>query len=67
MSPPPNRKRFVPFNRLTLFGRRWFFRYETSNYEPVFQSEAYNSAEARDNGILAARTCFDAPIADEKR
>lgn len=56
------RKRFVEFDRVTWFGRRWFFRYRAENGETVFQSEAYNSAAARDRGIEAARQCHDAPV-----
>lgn len=55
-------KRFTTFDRRTLRGRRWFFRYQAPNGEIVFQSEAYNSAAARDNGIEAARKCADAMI-----
>lgn len=53
---------FVTFDRFTLRGRRWFFTYKAENGEPVFQSEAYNSAAARDNGIEAARRCASAPV-----
>jgi uncharacterized protein YegP (UPF0339 family) len=54
--------KFVTFDTFTLRGRRWFFRYQGNNGEPVFQSEAYNSPEARDNGIEAARGCADAIV-----
>lgn len=54
--------RFDTFDRLTLRGRRWFFRFKAPNGEIVFQSEAYNSAAARDNGIEAARKCADARV-----
>lgn len=58
--------RFVTFDRLTLKGRRWFFRYQAANGEPVFQSEAYNSRTARLKGMDAARMCFDAPVVEKK-
>lgn len=60
------RDAFVTFDRLTLRGWRWFFRYQGSNGEPVFQSEAYNSAAARDDGIEAARKCHDAIVKEKK-
>ena len=38
------------FDRLTLRGRRWFFRLvDAGNHETLAQSEAYNSSAARDN------------------
>lgn len=44
--------RFETFDRLTLFGRRWFFRIvREGNNEPMAQSEAYNSAAKRDLAI----------------
>lgn len=55
-------KRFITFDAETEDGRRWFFRYQAPNGEPVFQSEAYNSAAARDRGIEAARKCADAEV-----
>jgi hypothetical protein len=46
------------FDRLTLLGRRWFFRVVSMrNWKVVAQSEAYNSKAARDatgNGLAAA-------------
>lgn len=56
------RDAFVTFDRMTLLGRRWFFHYRGNNGEIVFQSEAYNSAAARDRGIAAARLCHDAIV-----
>ena len=53
---------FVTFSRLGFRGRRWYFRYVAGNGETVFTSEAYNSAQGRDNGIMASRYCHDAPI-----
>ena len=54
--------RFVTFTRRGLRGKRWYFRYQASNGETVFQSEGYNSAAAREKGIKAARACADAPV-----
>jgi uncharacterized protein YegP (UPF0339 family) len=62
----PRRDAFVTFDRMTLRGRRWFFRYQGNNGEPIFQSEAYNSKAARDNGIAAARQCGDAIVKAKK-
>lgn len=53
--------KFETFDRLTLFGRRWFFRLVAANGEPVAQSEAYNSAQSRDKEIANIRR--DAPKA----
>lgn len=56
--------RFETFDRLTIFGRRWFFRIvREGNNEPMAQSEAYNSAAKRDIaiGVLKANIA-DAPI-----
>lgn len=64
--PELRRDAFVTFDRLTLFGRRWFFRYIGNNGEPVFPSEAYNSPAARDRGIVAARKCHDAIVKELK-
>lgn len=37
------------FDGLTLRGRRWYFRIvDTGNWEPLAQSEGYNSPAARD-------------------
>lgn len=60
------RDAFITFDRRTLRGRRWFFRYQGNNGEPVFQSEAYNTKAARDNGIAAARRCHDAIVKAKK-
>jgi uncharacterized protein YegP (UPF0339 family) len=44
--------RFETFDRLTLFGRRYFFRIvRNGNSEPMAQSEAYNRAAPRDIAI----------------
>lgn len=43
--------KFVTFDRLTLFGRRWFFTIVGSNGEPLAQSEAYNDPAPRDWAI----------------
>jgi uncharacterized protein YegP (UPF0339 family) len=56
------RDAFVTFDEPTKDGHRWFFHYQAENGEPIFQSEPYNSAEARDKGIVAARKCHDAPV-----
>jgi len=63
----PRRDAFVAFDRMTLFGRRWFFRYQGNNGETVFQSEAYNSPAAREKGIQAARGCHDAIVKRKPR
>lgn len=46
------------FDKLTLFGRRYFFRIVSAkNWQIVAQSEAYNSRVSRDstgNGLAAA-------------
>lgn len=54
--------RFVAFERRGIRGRRWYFRFQAGNGETVFQSEAYNSARARDHGIAVARQCASAPV-----
>lgn len=44
--------RFETFDRLTLFGRRWFFRIvREGNNETMAQSEPYNRPEPRDIAI----------------
>lgn len=44
--------RFETYDRMTLFGRRWFFRVvREGNSETMAQSEAYNRREPRDIAI----------------
>ena len=43
--------RFEKFDKLTILGRRWFFRFVAPNHEKMNQSEGYNSAAARDHAI----------------
>jgi hypothetical protein len=31
------------FQRMTMLGRRWFFRIRAANGEPIAQSEAYHN------------------------
>jgi uncharacterized protein YegP (UPF0339 family) len=48
--------RFETFDRLTLRGRRYFFRIvAVGNSEPLVQSEAYNTARSRDHTINLIR------------
>lgn len=42
------------YDRLTLFGRRYFWRAKAANGEIVASGEPYNSPEARDQGIETA-------------
>lgn len=54
--PARNRRKIERFSRLTLWGRRWFWRGRGANGEIVIPlSEPYASAQARDAGIVAAR------------
>lgn len=57
-TPQRERRKIERFDRLTLFGRRWFFRARGKNGEIVCPSEPYNSAAARDAGIETAREIF---------
>jgi uncharacterized protein YegP (UPF0339 family) len=43
------------FERRTLRGRRWFFRFVAPNGEKMWSSEPYSSAKARDDGIAVGR------------
>ena len=43
--------RFETYDRLTLFGRRFYFRLVGANHEKIAYGEAYNTADARDHGI----------------
>lgn len=52
--PSPRRGSIETYDRLTLLGRRWFWRARHANGEIVASGEPYNSAEARDKGIAAA-------------
>lgn len=57
------------FDRLTLFGRRWFFTiYDTGNWERISQSEGYNTKRSRDataNKLAAALGVV--PIPERKK
>lgn len=55
---PRERRKIERYSRLTLFGRRWFFRARGANGEIVATGEPYSSPEARDRGIDAARAVF---------
>lgn len=51
------------FDRLTLFGRRWFFRIiDAGNGQTLAQSEAYNSARARDSTAVRFANKLEARI-----
>lgn len=52
------RRKIERWSGLTLFGRRWYFRGRGKNGEIVVWGEAYNSPQARDRGIKAAREIF---------
>lgn len=47
--------KFETYDRMTLRGRRWFFRFRAANGEIMLQSEGYNSAAARDHAIIVIR------------
>lgn len=52
----PRRPKIEKLTRLTMWGRRWFFRVKGGNGEIVIPlSEPYSSAAARDAGIEAAQ------------
>ncbi len=59
----------VTFDRITLLGRRWFFRIvSVGNGEALAQSEAYNSARHRDDiAERFARQFGGAPIPAKRR
>lgn len=51
------------FDRLTLWGRRWFFRIiDAGNGQTLAQSEAYNSAQARNSTAVRFSNRLDAPL-----
>lgn len=53
------------FDRITLFGRRWFFRIvDTENNEKLVQSEAYNSAQARNKTANRFKAVLGCEIKD---
>ena len=47
--------RWELFDRRTLWGRRWYFRFRAANGEVMAQSEAYNSRAARDDAVFSVR------------
>lgn len=56
------------FDRLTLLGRRWFFRIVSmENWKIVSQSEAYNSRAARDQTGSKLARALGGYMIEEKR
>jgi uncharacterized protein YegP (UPF0339 family) len=43
--------RIETYSRRGLRGRRWYFRARGANGEPIFPSEAYTTAKARDDTV----------------
>jgi uncharacterized protein YegP (UPF0339 family) len=52
---PIPRLRYRRFDRMTLFGRRYYFHFIGRNGEIVLPSEGYNSAAARDQTLYMVR------------
>ena len=50
-----NRFTWETFDRLTLFGRRYFFRFVGGNGEKMLQSEPYNRRQDRDDAMYKIR------------
>lgn len=62
-----NEDRIEIWDRLTLLGRRWYWRAVAGNGEIVAIGEGYNSAEARNRGIgTASRILAKGQIMDGK-
>lgn len=60
--------RFETFERLTLRGRRFYFRIVANNHEPVAQSEAYNRKESRDHAVkIISHWAGSAAVVPERR
>lgn len=56
--------RFEIYTKLTLRGRRWYWRLRAANGEPIASGEAYNSAEAARKGIELVRSAGEkTPVA----
>lgn len=56
------------FDRLTLFGRRWFFRIvDTGNWEKLAQSEPYNSAAKRDKTATRLSRALACAVIPERK
>lgn len=56
------------FDRMTLFGRRWFFRIvDTGNNEKLAASEAYNSYRDRDKTAKRLGRALGCPIVPRSR
>lgn len=48
--------RFEIYTKLTLRGRRWYWRLRAANSETIASGEAYNSADAARKGIELVRS-----------
>lgn len=56
------------FDRMTLLGRRWYFRIvDAGNHETLAPSEAYNSAAARDKTANRFARALGCPIVEGRR
>ena len=55
---------FETYEKLTIFGRRFYFRLRGANNEIVAHGEAYNSAANRDHGIELVRRASAAPVVE---
>lgn len=56
------------FERMTMLGRRWFFRIvDTRNHEKLAAGEPYNSAAARDKTANRFKDALGCPIRKVKR
>lgn len=60
--------KIVLFSRLTLLGRRYYWKAVAGNGESVaIGGEAYNSKDKRDAGIMVARACLSPTTTVEVR
>lgn len=61
--------RYETFDRWTLRGRRYYFRFVAPNHEILMQSEGYNRAAARDAAVVLVRAHAGtfAPIVASRR
>lgn len=56
------------FDRLSLLGRRWYFRVvDTGNWETVAQSEGYTRPGARNETVESLRTSTGWPVVPERK
>lgn len=56
------------FDRLTLFGRRWYFRIvDTGNWEILAPSESYTSRAARDKTANRFGSLLRCPVVPERK